>query len=218
MIPTKKQWRSWSLPSKLTLVGTYTGILGVFLSVFFFLLPTFNKQPPVITLNQSLSHDIHITGLLDFDNYLDEALLEYPEDTQAVPELNLRLSETVSNRDYESDNVSFSHFTQSMSLDQIGMSRDEKITMNFDNKNSSLILNSSITNGNFRKEKEAIIAVLEEFTLPYVKSYRMKLNNKIVCDVNYHDGKGFKDDVDFDTLKQHPFFVWDSSLIPEDCK
>jgi hypothetical protein len=38
MIPTKQQWGNWSLPSKLTAVGTFLGVIGVVLSVLFFLL------------------------------------------------------------------------------------------------------------------------------------------------------------------------------------
>ena len=33
LIPTKRQWRRWSLPSKLTAVSAYVGILGVLLAV-----------------------------------------------------------------------------------------------------------------------------------------------------------------------------------------
>lgn len=39
MIPTKGQWQKWSLPSKLTAIGAYVGILGVILTVIFFFVP-----------------------------------------------------------------------------------------------------------------------------------------------------------------------------------
>ncbi|GEM_PF-6213551 len=39
MIPTKEQWQKWSLPSKLTAIGAYVGILGLFLTVIFFFVP-----------------------------------------------------------------------------------------------------------------------------------------------------------------------------------
>ncbi len=37
MFPSRKQWSSWSLPSKLTAIGTYVGVSGVVLSIVFFL-------------------------------------------------------------------------------------------------------------------------------------------------------------------------------------
>jgi hypothetical protein len=39
LIPTKVQWRKWSLPSKLTCVGAYLAILGILLSVVLSLWP-----------------------------------------------------------------------------------------------------------------------------------------------------------------------------------
>lgn len=44
MFPTRKQWRAWSLPSKLTLVGTVAGIIGLLLSIVFFLIPYLTTQ------------------------------------------------------------------------------------------------------------------------------------------------------------------------------
>lgn len=37
MIPTKKQWSKWSLPSKLTAIGAYVGVLGLILAALTFL-------------------------------------------------------------------------------------------------------------------------------------------------------------------------------------
>ena len=39
MIPSKSQWKRWSLPSKLTAIGTFVGILGVALSILFYVFP-----------------------------------------------------------------------------------------------------------------------------------------------------------------------------------
>jgi hypothetical protein len=39
MLPTKKQWQTWSLPSKLTAIGTYAGLLALLLTVMFFAWP-----------------------------------------------------------------------------------------------------------------------------------------------------------------------------------
>ena len=38
-MPTRSQWTRWSLPSKLTLIGTLVGIAGVLLSVGFYVWP-----------------------------------------------------------------------------------------------------------------------------------------------------------------------------------
>ena len=39
LIPTKKQWKIWSLPSKLTCVGAYLGALSLFISIAFYFYP-----------------------------------------------------------------------------------------------------------------------------------------------------------------------------------
>jgi len=39
LIPTKVQWTAWSLPSRLTCIGTYVGVLFGLLSIVFFLWP-----------------------------------------------------------------------------------------------------------------------------------------------------------------------------------
>ena len=39
LMPTRSQWAQWSLPSKLTLIGTLVGIAGVLLSVGFYVWP-----------------------------------------------------------------------------------------------------------------------------------------------------------------------------------
>jgi len=40
LIPTKAQWREWSLPSKLTCIGAYLGVLSIVLAVVFFVWPS----------------------------------------------------------------------------------------------------------------------------------------------------------------------------------
>lgn len=37
MYPKKKQWKSWSLPSKLTVIGTYVGVLSLLITIFIFI-------------------------------------------------------------------------------------------------------------------------------------------------------------------------------------
>ena len=44
IFPSGKQWKSWSLPSKLTAVGAYTTLVAVGLSIAFFLL-SHNQEP-----------------------------------------------------------------------------------------------------------------------------------------------------------------------------
>ena len=218
MMPSKKQWASWSMPNKLTLVGTYTGILGVVLSIIFFYLSNGDNRPAETELDNSTKGNIHITGLMDHDKYLDEAMLVFPKDITNSPGLHLRLSEDIKSRSYEDENVDFSYFTETMAINQIGMSWEEEISMRFDSKNNGLIFNSSQTNDNTVKEKEVILHILKDLPLPYVKSYSMKVNNGVLCDIDYHAGYGIKDNVRFQVTKQTPLFVWDSSSIPKDCK
>lgn len=39
LFPSKKQWRGWSLPSKLTCIGTYAGVIAIVLTVAFYMWP-----------------------------------------------------------------------------------------------------------------------------------------------------------------------------------
>jgi hypothetical protein len=39
VIPTRAQWSGWSLPSKLTCIGTYAGVLSIILAIVFSLWP-----------------------------------------------------------------------------------------------------------------------------------------------------------------------------------
>lgn len=41
-IPTRTQWRGWSLPSKLTCISAYLGALSVLLSIAFYIWPAVN--------------------------------------------------------------------------------------------------------------------------------------------------------------------------------
>lgn len=49
LIPMRSQWQQWSLPSKLTAVGTLLGLVGILLSIVLFLWPSSNVtgQPPI---------------------------------------------------------------------------------------------------------------------------------------------------------------------------
>jgi hypothetical protein len=46
LIPSRRQWSGWSLPSKLTAIGAYVGVLAVFLGILFFLPPFFWPTKP----------------------------------------------------------------------------------------------------------------------------------------------------------------------------
>jgi uncharacterized protein YjbI with pentapeptide repeats len=58
MLPTRKQWNNWSLPSKLTFVGLYVTVLGVILSIIFFLFPRSSKDENKIIIEQQLNNQI----------------------------------------------------------------------------------------------------------------------------------------------------------------
>lgn len=47
MLPSRQQWRRWTLPTKLTAIGVYAGILSVVLSVLFYVLPPSTTVSPV---------------------------------------------------------------------------------------------------------------------------------------------------------------------------
>lgn len=44
LLPSLNQWRSWSLPSKLSAVGAYVGIMGMLLTVAIFAIQTYRKE------------------------------------------------------------------------------------------------------------------------------------------------------------------------------
>lgn len=70
--PTKKQWKNWSLASKLTAIGAYVGIIALILSIVFFFIPLIFKD----------------TSSLKQDNNL-------PEETKTIIEELLNLSESI---------------------------------------------------------------------------------------------------------------------------
>ena len=61
MIPSKRkrQWKNWSLPSKLTAVGTLLAIIGVVLSLVLWALP-----PPTRETQQDIPDLPHVTALI----------------------------------------------------------------------------------------------------------------------------------------------------------
>ena len=61
-LPGKKQWASWSLPSKLTAIGTYVGVAGLLLSLFAFALLW--RPTPTVT-----SPDLEVKLLQRIDGF-----------------------------------------------------------------------------------------------------------------------------------------------------
>lgn len=46
-IPTKAQWKTWSLPAKLTCIGTYLGALCLVLAIVFYIWPLGSDSPKI---------------------------------------------------------------------------------------------------------------------------------------------------------------------------
>jgi hypothetical protein len=44
LLPSRNQWRNWSLPSKLTALGAYIGIMGILLTVAIFAIETYREE------------------------------------------------------------------------------------------------------------------------------------------------------------------------------
>ncbi|MFK8105162.1 MAG: hypothetical protein AB8G15_21800 [Saprospiraceae bacterium] len=59
LIPTKEQFKNWSLPSKVTYISGWVGVLGILLSVLFFLLSPNYEEPitKLIKLNSDLTEE-----------------------------------------------------------------------------------------------------------------------------------------------------------------
>lgn len=71
MIPTKKQWRGWSLPSKLTAVGAYVGIIALVISVLFLLINNIKLRGESLLVSISdYVQDVPIDIREGYSNYL----------------------------------------------------------------------------------------------------------------------------------------------------
>src|SRR5689334_5918956 len=104
MFPSRKQWKKWSLPSKLTAIGAYVGIFALVLSVIFFVIPYFGQTeiipavPEVaLTTNEGLP-------LSDFPN----AIIPSPETGQRLRRHTLIVRNT--------NNIDFHNFSVRMQL------------------------------------------------------------------------------------------------------
>ena len=51
LIPTKKQWKTWHLPNKLTVISVYAGVIGILLTIVFFCINQFQKNPHLVQGN-----------------------------------------------------------------------------------------------------------------------------------------------------------------------
>lgn len=152
MFPSRKQWLSWSLPSKLTLVGTYVGILGVILSVVFFLYSpaqTNDTTPSNISKQKSNGKKVVINGLLDNDKLLDEIILIYPNELGLSPGLYLKLSAS------QEDGL----LLRGSGVSWAGLSWNEKISMYMDNSSKLLFIDSKSTVDSLEKRKLVTVSV-----------------------------------------------------------
>ncbi len=58
LLPTREQWKEWSLPSKLTAVGTLIGAVALVLSIYFYIAPNQN-------ISSETSADLSQTNRVD---------------------------------------------------------------------------------------------------------------------------------------------------------
>ncbi len=62
LFPTRKQWRAWRWTTKLTAVGVYIAIVGVIISVVFWLFPLQRSRETVTVLQSNSAHNSLTTG------------------------------------------------------------------------------------------------------------------------------------------------------------
>lgn len=92
--PSKKQWKNWSLPSKLTAIGTLAGIISLLFTVIPYSMEFFLK------INTKDTEAIHVAkNELDIwiwhypDSHLPEGELVYARNKQAATDLKRLLSD-----------------------------------------------------------------------------------------------------------------------------
>ena len=77
LFPSRRQWKRWSLPSKLTVIGSYLSVAGIGLTMAFFFFPR-SSQPPKVDLSvYSAFFRTHLLDSIVGDRAL---LLEATED------------------------------------------------------------------------------------------------------------------------------------------
>ncbi len=74
LIPTRKQWNEWSLPSKLTAIGAYVGIIGLVLGVVFFVISVVSRPQQAKDLQQGFSETVDSVG--ERDSSSDDVLTD----------------------------------------------------------------------------------------------------------------------------------------------
>jgi hypothetical protein len=77
ILPTRTQWQNWSLPSKLTCIGTYVGILSLLLFFVTLIWPQGSKNNQV-TVNSNGNNNTTI-GIVQGDVLLTPARKQYKE-------------------------------------------------------------------------------------------------------------------------------------------
>lgn len=78
LFPTKKQWKRWSLPSKLTAIGTYVGILGIAITLLLFFLPS-NAEDDFPEKEYTLSGIIRERGTTQAIEGVVVRIMDFPE-------------------------------------------------------------------------------------------------------------------------------------------
>ena len=77
LLPTKRQWKNWSLPSKLTAIGAYAGILALVLTVVLQLLLKGDSTRKVLEELVAVPFDEYVS--------LDNRLKELAEERGKTP-------------------------------------------------------------------------------------------------------------------------------------
>lgn len=93
LIPTSRQWRKWSLPSKLTAVGCYLAVLAILLTVVFYVWPRSGPLPPTTKI-QAVRISSSAVGQVVQGNVINYKIECTPEAYMAIV-TNLALTATV---------------------------------------------------------------------------------------------------------------------------
>ncbi len=95
LIPSIKQWKSWSLPSKLTAIGAYAGVIALFLFLVekaYFFSSNLNKNESSANFSKEKIVDTNILkGKIRFAENLCEKSNEYKNKRVEIKLLNMNV-------------------------------------------------------------------------------------------------------------------------------